>query len=67
MNPRLALIALSLIITGGVIACAEAENSAGKVLNNANSVVRTGQEKLFMTPSPGDVPESSHDRRDDRY
>jgi hypothetical protein len=45
------LIILILCFTS----CAEVQNSAGKVLNNAGSVVKSGKGKLFIDPSEEDT------------
>ena len=44
---RLVVVAVFLLFAG----CAEIEQSAGMVLDNANDAVRTGEPKVWMQPT----------------
>ena len=43
--------ALSAILAISFVACSGAENNAGKVLDNANSVVKSGSKKIWIDSS----------------
>ena len=45
------LLILSLLLVIASIGCAPAEQSAAKALDNAGSVVKSGADKLWITPS----------------
>lgn len=49
---RFIVSAFALITFCTLSACHTAEKSAGMALDNANSVVKTGQEKLWVDPNP---------------
>ncbi|GEM_PF-4718836 len=45
-------VVLMIISCFMLAACAAADKSASMAFDNANSVIKAGGEKLFMTPEP---------------
>lgn len=57
MNKR-TIISISLVaLLSGFLGCTEAQESAGKVLDSAGSIIRTGKEKAWVDPDVTPTPE----------
>ena len=46
-------ILICVLIATTIVACSEVQNSGGKALENAGSVVKTGDQKLWGKETPG--------------
>ncbi len=49
---KIIFLSSAICLFMSLTACTEVENSSGKVLENAGSVVESGKNKLFMDPPP---------------
>lgn len=56
----------SLLILAFFVACAGAENNAGHVLENANSVVKSGSEKIWIGNGSEDSTGKTEETEDSR-
>lgn len=57
------VVVLVLLLLSG---CAPVERSASMALDNANSVMKTGQEKLWVEPDARTVEERDREREQER-
>lgn len=51
-----------LLLSLPLISCAEVTSSSGKVLDNANSVIKSGSENLWVPPTTEEQEEGNKNR-----